>query len=80
MSGAPGGNSDKIPEIEITDEMVDAGVRALALWDWDDRSEWKVSDVYREMERARLSTAALKPQKEAEAAKETDRRLSNSNK
>jgi hypothetical protein len=56
------------PEIEISDEMVAAGIKALEIWDSDDLSEWKVFDVYREMEIARrLAKVAPKP-REVDAA------------
>lgn len=42
-------------EIEITPSMIEAGVEALAFWDRDDRDEWKVWYVYREMEKARVA-------------------------
>lgn len=46
-------------EIEITPEMLRAGVDAIDLWSASDLSEWKAIDVYRQMERARRATAVL---------------------
>ena len=45
------------PEIEITPEMVAAGVLACERWKLADEAEWKVFDIYREMERARRAKA-----------------------
>jgi len=39
--------------IEITPAMMEAGLKAYALWDRGDDREWIVVSVYREMERAR---------------------------
>ncbi len=36
-------------EIEITAEMVEVGLKELALFDWGDPGEWIVSAVYRGM-------------------------------
>ena len=47
--GAPGRND----EIEITPEMIAAGVEACSFWDIGDPDEWKAVDIYRQMERAR---------------------------
>jgi hypothetical protein len=33
------------PEIEITDEMLTAGLAAYSLWDRDDPREWQVIDI-----------------------------------
>jgi hypothetical protein len=38
-------------QIEITSEMIEAGVSELALFDSSDRREWIVSAVYAAMER-----------------------------
>lgn len=53
-AGAPGRND----EIEITPEMIAAGVDACSFWDIGDPDEWKAVDIYRQMERARLTTAS----------------------
>jgi hypothetical protein len=45
-------------EIEITDDMVEAGTKALELWDSGDLPEWKVISVYKAMERARKDATA----------------------
>ena len=37
-------------EIEISDEMIEAGIEALELWDFGDLPEWKVASVYKAME------------------------------
>jgi hypothetical protein len=42
------------PEIEVTPEMIDAGVSAWALFEAGDRSDWLVSEIYRAMEVAKL--------------------------
>jgi hypothetical protein len=33
--------------------MIAAGVEAFCLWESDDPTEWKVADIFAEMERAR---------------------------
>lgn len=48
-----------IDETDISQEMIEAGVEALSLWDHDDADEWKVWHVYREMEKAKLRQARL---------------------
>jgi hypothetical protein len=58
MSGAPD-DADKIPEPEITPEMIKAGLEAFALWDRGDPAEWKITHVYRAMEHARLKAKAM---------------------
>lgn len=68
-------------EIEITDEMIEAGIKALERWDFCDLSEWKVFDIYREMERAHRRVMAIqKPEKALLAAEQIGRQLSYSNK
>jgi hypothetical protein len=42
---------DNDNEIEITEEMIRAGVEELALFDFYDRAEWKVDAIYRAMTR-----------------------------
>jgi hypothetical protein len=56
--------TDKSPnfEIEITDEMVEAGTKAIALWDSGDLPEWKVVSVYRAMEKAREEAMVIPTQ------------------
>ena len=51
-------------EIEITPEMIRAGVEACSLWSACDLDEWKAIDIYRQMERARRATAASKKTKQ----------------
>jgi hypothetical protein len=36
-------------EIEITEEMIEVGLKELALFDWGDPGEWIVSAIYRGM-------------------------------
>ncbi len=50
-------------EIEITPEMIRAGVEACSLWSACDLDEWKAIDIYRQMERARRATAASSEEK-----------------
>ena len=53
----------EVEEIEITPEMIAAGVEAESLWDSGDLPEWKIIDIYRQMERARRGlTANEKPE------------------
>jgi hypothetical protein len=47
------GDGAPVDEIEITPEMIEAGIDACAYWDSCDLDEWRVIDIYREMERAR---------------------------
>jgi hypothetical protein len=47
-------------EIEITPEMIKAGMEALSLWDFYDLDEWKVADIYRAMESVHRSVTAAK--------------------
>jgi hypothetical protein len=62
------------PEIEITDDMIAAGVKACELWDSGDPPEWKAWSIYSAMERARRQTTEVQKLHGAvEAAKETSR-------
>lgn len=45
--------------VVVTDEMIEAGVRALSRWDRGDRLEYIVSDVFETM----LSLSSLKHQR-----------------
>ena len=36
-------------EIEVTPEMIEAGIREYCLFDFEDRAEWVVVAVYRAM-------------------------------
>jgi hypothetical protein len=45
-------------EIEVTPGMIKAGIEAYCLWDRDDPTEWKVVDIFMEMERARHEARA----------------------
>jgi hypothetical protein len=45
------------PEIEITPEMIEAGIRAYDLYDSEDPYEWIVAAIYTAMEKARLREA-----------------------
>lgn len=47
---------------EISDEMVEAGIKALELWDSGDLSEHIVYSVYKAMELARKSSTAVRTQ------------------
>jgi hypothetical protein len=38
--------------------MIEAGVEAISLFDFDDPHEWKVDHIYREMERTRRRVKA----------------------
>jgi len=46
-------------EIEISDEMIEAGIEALELWDFGDLPEWKVASVYKAMELARKGATVV---------------------
>ena len=46
-AGAPG------TDIEVTPAMIEAGVEAMALWNFGDPDEWKVPHIFRTMEQAR---------------------------
>lgn len=46
-------------EIEISDEMVEAGIKALEIWDSADLPEHVVYSVYKAMELARRKTTAV---------------------
>jgi hypothetical protein len=46
-------NDPSRPEIEVTPEMVEAGLTELALFDSGDPGEWMVHAIYRAMEKAR---------------------------
>jgi hypothetical protein len=48
-----------IPEIEVTPEMIEAGVRAFELWDSADLPEHIVWSVYKAMELARRKATAV---------------------
>lgn len=49
-------------EIEITPEMLAAGIEAVEMWSASDLPEWKAVDIYRQMELARRrSMVALSP-------------------
>jgi hypothetical protein len=59
-------------EIEITAEMIGAGIKAIEIWDSGDLPEWKVVSVYKAMERARkgaMVTRMESPAFPAEAKK-----------
>jgi hypothetical protein len=45
-------------EIEITPEMIEAGIEACGMWSLSDLDEWKAIDIYRQMERARRRSMA----------------------
>jgi hypothetical protein len=47
-------------EIEITPEMIEAGMEALSLWDFYDLDEWKVADIYRAMESVHRAVTVAK--------------------
>ena len=40
-------------EVEVTPNMIEAGIKAFSLWDDGDPAEWIVADVYRSMTAAR---------------------------
>ena len=40
-------------EIEVTDEMIEAGYKASRLYDRDDPKEWEIAAIYRAMEAVR---------------------------
>jgi hypothetical protein len=44
---------DEHEEIEVTPEMIEAGISELALFEFADRGEWIVDAVYRAMAKAR---------------------------
>jgi hypothetical protein len=48
----PGGESPGA-EIEVTPEMIEAGVEEYSLFSFGDRGTWVVSAIYRAMETAR---------------------------
>jgi hypothetical protein len=45
-------------EIEVTPEMMRAGIEEYALFSFEDRGEWVVSAIYRAMERAKADLGA----------------------
>jgi hypothetical protein len=47
-----GAGPDNPEDVEITPEMIAAGVRALELWDSGDLPEWKAASVYKAMTKA----------------------------
>ena len=68
VNAAPAGAGAPEIEIEITPAMIAAGVLASERWELADDAEWKVFDIYREMERARRATAGPRPDATAELA------------
>ncbi|MGH7097779.1 MAG: hypothetical protein ACREE4_09000 [Stellaceae bacterium] len=52
---------DNEEEIEITPEMIEAGVNELALFDSVDRGEWIVDAVYRAMARVAMANQKAEP-------------------
>jgi hypothetical protein len=46
-------------EIEVTTEMIEAGIEAYCLWDRDDPTEWKVADIFRQMAKAKRESTAI---------------------
>jgi hypothetical protein len=52
---------DRPSEVEITPEMMEAGLAAFRLWEWGDDPEWAVEWVYRDMETARRARATTAP-------------------
>lgn len=59
MADRPARSGTGLPEteIEITPEMIEAGVRAFYLYDRGDPAEWIVWAVFVEMEKARHAKA-----------------------
>ncbi len=47
--------------VVVTEEMIEAGVSALSLWDRGDRLEYIVADVFEAMLAVAFSSAVLKP-------------------
>jgi len=45
--------TDSTDEIEITDDMVEAGYQASCLYDREDPKEWEIAAIYRAMESVR---------------------------
>jgi hypothetical protein len=50
------GNAEKAceEEIEVTEEMIEAGAEAWALFERGDRLDWKLSEIYTAMQKARI--------------------------
>jgi hypothetical protein len=49
---APHGKPEEREEIEITEEMLRAGIEEYALFDSQDPGEWVVAAIYRAMRKA----------------------------
>lgn len=45
------------PSVDVTPEMVAAGMKVLALWDVGDPWDWIVTEVYRAMDAARVRSS-----------------------
>ena len=43
---------EKLDEIEVTPEMIEAGCAASHLYDRNDPEEWEVAEIYKAMENA----------------------------
>jgi hypothetical protein len=50
-----------IANVEITAEMIEAGAKEYALFDFYDPGDWVVSAIYCAMEKSRRSSANLRP-------------------
>ncbi len=51
-------NKLTVEEVEITSGMMEAGIDALALYDWGDPGDWIVDSIYRAMEKVRRNKEA----------------------
>ncbi|HLN38434.1 MAG TPA: hypothetical protein VK337_11675 [Xanthobacteraceae bacterium] len=43
-------STEELSAIEVTPEMVEAGIEEMGLFDWGDPAEWSVPMIYRAME------------------------------
>jgi len=54
-------STEELSAIEVTPEMVEAGIEEMGLFDWGDPAEWSVPMIYRAMELQRRRSIKAAP-------------------